>query len=82
MLPLSLVAEMGWPMLQSTESFLADGSRCISSVHWVPILWHGQVIQVAALAMGDRPLVGTSLLVGNDIHIRFEEGGWFEVVPL
>ena len=45
------------------------------------ILWNEEEREVAVLATGKRPLLGTLLLDGCELSIRFEEGG-AAAVPL
>ncbi len=74
-LPITVVATLNLPFYQRISANLADDSNCMVDVYTATILWHGQPLNVAVLAMGQRPLLGTSLLNGNDLHIRFEDGG-------
>src|SRR5687768_13692641 len=70
LLPAALRA-MGLPFDQQIETVLADGSRRLINAHRATILWHGQALEILVLAMGRRPLLGTLLLDGNDLSIRF-----------
>jgi clan AA aspartic protease len=74
-LPPSAVAEMQLPFDRYLRANLADDSEVLVAVHRASIRWHGKVLDVSVLAMGKRPLLGTSLLDGNDLSIRFADGG-------
>ena len=54
---------------------LADDNNVKTDVHIATILWNGQVTQVALLALGSRPLLGTALLSGSELTVAFHEEG-------
>ena len=39
------------------------------------IEWDGTAVDVAVLALGDRPLLGTALLDGYNLSVDFVTGG-------
>ena len=59
---------------------LADGSQVIVAVYLATITWEGVERNVEALAMGKRPLLGTSLLDGFKLEAEFNDGGLVRVV--
>ncbi|MFZ1006558.1 MAG: hypothetical protein WAN65_06965, partial [Candidatus Sulfotelmatobacter sp.] len=59
----------------SINARLADDSMVLTAVYTAAILWIGEKLNVEVLATGSRPLLGTQLLVGHDVHIQFVEGG-------
>ena len=74
-LPETAVVALNLPFHQRISANLADDSSRRVDVHRATILWHDQPFAVAVLAMGQRPLLGTALLSGSDLHIHFEDGG-------
>jgi clan AA aspartic protease len=80
-LPPPAVAAMGLPFYQRIRANLADGSVRMVDVHKATIRWHSRELDVAVLAMGTRPLLGTSLLEGSDLMVHFEDGGALSLVP-
>lgn len=79
-LPAKVVAALNLPFYQRVSANLADDSSRMVDVHRTTILWQGQTLNAAVLAMGQRPLLGTSLLDGNDLSIHFEDGGPVSVI--
>jgi clan AA aspartic protease len=71
----SAVAALGLPPYSQLSAKLADGSNVTVDVHTADIIWDGQVIQVAVLAMSGRPLLGTALLSGFNLNVDFVDGG-------
>ena len=80
-LPVAAVAALRLPFYQRIPANLADDTVVMVDVHKATIAWRGHEIAVAVLAMGRRPLLGTSLLDGHDVAIHFEDGGVLSVVP-
>jgi clan AA aspartic protease len=80
-LPIAAVNALALPFYQSIPAHLADGSTCWAPVHVATILWDGAPVEVAVLAMGNRPLPGTLLLDGHDFTARFTDGGAIAVEP-
>jgi clan AA aspartic protease len=61
---------------------LADGNRLRVMAYEATLLWEGEKRVVRALAVGKRFLLGTKLLDGHDLQIRFIEGGRVSIVPI
>ncbi len=80
-LPSAAVAALGLPRYQRIVSKLADASRTMTDVHRATIEWDGTVIDVAVLAIGDRPLLGTALLDGYTLCIDFVAAGDVRIQP-
>ncbi|HLK60267.1 MAG TPA: hypothetical protein VKU00_27135, partial [Chthonomonadaceae bacterium] len=57
------------------DANLADDSSVKTDVHVATILWNGVEVDVAILAMGRRPLLGTVLLQNKRLGIDFENNG-------
>ena len=74
-LPSAAVAALNLPHLRDLPASLADGSQVIVAVYLATILWDGVVRNVEVLAMGKRPLLGTSLLDGFKLEVEFTDGG-------
>lgn len=80
-LPEPMIETLGLRPLGQTEATLADGSVRVSVVYEARLVWGEGVLRVAALAMGDRPLLGTALLEGLHLGIDFIEGGTVTLTP-
>src|SRR4051812_37098015 len=74
-LPPAAVAALGLPFFDAIGARLADDSSVRTSVHIGSIIWDGQERDVAVLAMGTRPLLGTALLAGKELVVQFMEKG-------
>ncbi len=69
------MAVLGLPSLGQISAYLADDSSTKVNVYEATIMWHGEEIHVAELAMGKRPLLGTTLLEGFNLNADFEVDG-------
>lgn len=47
----------------------------MTDVYRATIDWDGALVDVAVLAIGDRPLLGTALLDGFNLNIEFSARG-------
>lgn len=74
-LPPNAVAVLGLPFVQEMSANLADDSSIKTNIHAATIIWNGAEIDVAVLAMGKRPLLGTALLANKRLGVDFEENG-------
>lgn len=74
-LPSMLVTDLELPIVGDGEAVLADGKEVSFSVYGVTALWDGLPRYVETGAVGDEPLVGMSMLVGHDLHVRVADGG-------
>ena len=74
-LPPTLVAELGLPVVGEGEAVLADGSEAAFDVYGVTMLWDGQPRFVEAGAVGVDPLVGMAMLEGHALNIQVRDGG-------
>lgn len=81
-LPPAAVGALNLPFVRRIAANLADDSTIHVSVHAATIVWNGQEQEVAVLGTGKRPLLGTLLLAGCELNVRFEDGGLVSVVPL
>lgn len=81
-LPIAAVATLQLPYFSELDANLANDSSTKTDVHIATILWNGQEQEVAVLAMGRRPLLGTALLEGKHLGSDFVEGGVATIVDL
>lgn len=73
-LPISAVAILQLPFVQEIEANLADNQNVRITAHAAQIVWDGEVRNVAVLAMGIRPLLGTALLRNYRLLAEFVDG--------
>ena len=73
---------LGLPYVHRIPANLADDSTIDIAVHVATIVWNGEEREVHVLAMGRRPLLGTTLLEGNELVVQFAEGGLVTVETL
>jgi clan AA aspartic protease len=81
-LPVSAVGAMNLPLFSTTVTILADGTQSLTPTHVATIDWHGQELLVPVLAMGGKPLLGTSLLNQCRLVVEFTEDGSIELEQL
>ena len=74
-LPIIAVEALNLPYYTDLYANLADDSVTKTNVHRANILWDGELLGVAVLAMGKRPLLGTTLLKNKHLGIDFVESG-------
>ncbi len=74
-LPPTLVADLGLPVVGDGEAVLADGSEAAFDVYGVTMLWDGQERYVETGAVGVDPLVGMAMLDNHDLSIQVRDGG-------
>ncbi|MFN6567099.1 clan AA aspartic protease [Dendronalium sp. ChiSLP03b] len=74
-LPPSLITELGLPYLININANLANNSNVETDVYLATIVWNGVERNIAGLAIGRRPLIGTALLEDYHLSIDFCEGG-------
>jgi clan AA aspartic protease len=74
-LPPAAVAAMALPFVRRESATLADGGPVEFGIHSATIVWNGVERDVPVLALGQRPLLGTALLDGNELVAQFTDGG-------
>lgn len=74
-LPLNLVPLLGLEFIRSHVVEYANGGTETVEVYEVALDWDGHPISEEVFALGHRPLLGTRLLDGYDLSIRFLPGG-------
>ena len=82
-LPESIVTELGLLFFQEIFANLANDQDVRTAVHVATIVWEGRETEVAILAMGRRPLLGTALLESRRLTVDLVEGGpvMIETIP-
>jgi clan AA aspartic protease len=81
-LPQAEIDRLGLTLFGETEATLADGTSLVTYVYEAKIQWGQNILRVATLAMGDMPLIGTSLLENCNVNLDFVEGGKVEITAL
>jgi clan AA aspartic protease len=81
-LPTPAVSALNLPLLRAIPANMADDRNVMVFVHAATIVWNGGERDVEVLAVGRRPLLGTSLLDGHDLGIQFTDGGLVSIDPL
>ena len=74
-LPPYLVAELGLPFSVRGIALLGDGSRSPFDAYEGMVLWDGQPRRVSVEVADTEPLLGMSLMGGNELTIEVMEGG-------
>lgn len=74
-LPPPVVEQLGLPYLSEINANLADNTDIVANVYRATVFWRGTERNIAVLAMGRRPLVGTALLADYHLSVDFYEGG-------
>ena len=69
------VAALGLPFFQEIDANLANDADVKTAVHIATIVWDGCELEIAVLAMGRRPLLGTALLENKRLCADFTEKG-------
>lgn len=68
------VLAMGLTYLYHIPAGLADDSQVQIPVFEANIVWEGEERLVRVLAMGKRPLLGTTLMDNRELCVLFREG--------
>jgi clan AA aspartic protease len=74
-LPETEIERLGLSLFGETEATLADGTTLVTYVYEARLRWGTDIMRVATLAMGEMPLIGTSLLEGCNVNLDFIENG-------
>jgi clan AA aspartic protease len=73
-LPPSVVTALSLPFRSYVRAHLADGSAIRLVVHAAEVIWDGADRDVEVLVADRQPLLGTALLDGHELTIRFADG--------
>jgi clan AA aspartic protease len=74
-LPPSLIESFDLPFRRRDRAILGDGSEVLFDTHEAEIVWDGHPRTIAVDSADTTPLLGTSLLDGYELTIRFVDGG-------
>ncbi len=70
-LPLADCIALRLPRIGERESSLADGSKIVTAMYTLTVVWDGEQREVEILAVGKERLLGTILLEGYEICLDF-----------
>ncbi len=74
-LPPAAVAALQLPFLQEMSANLANDESVKVDVHVATIVWGADERDVTVLSMGNRPLLGTTLMQACHLGVDFADGG-------
>jgi clan AA aspartic protease len=74
-LPPSLIEALGLPFRRRDRAILGDGSETFFDTHEAEIVWDGHPRAIAVDSADTEPLLGTALLDGCELTIRFVDDG-------
>jgi clan AA aspartic protease len=74
-LPPALVSALGLVVKAQQRVLLADGSIQQVNFYEAVVLWDGQAVTVDVDEINAPPLLGTALLQGHELQVKFEVGG-------
>lgn len=69
------ITALDLPFFSEIDANLANDMDVKTAVHVATVVWDGREQEVAVLALGRRPLLGTALLNGKRLCVDFREGG-------
>ena len=76
------VTALGLPLKTQQQVRLADGSIQVINLYEASIIWDGQPRTVDVDEIDAPPLVGTALLQGHELRVKFVVGGSVSVEAL
>lgn len=82
LLPVSILRSLGAHPEDDTRAVLGDGSTVVFDVYTLDVLWEGEWRRVRAFAGEGVALVGVSLLIACDLHVRFLPGAEVRIVAI
>jgi clan AA aspartic protease len=74
-LPPDIIATLGLSQASQVRGVLADGSERAFPLYEALILWGGRVLRIPVGAADTEPLLGMSLMYGNELAMQVIEGG-------
>ena len=74
-LPQSDVTRLGLVWRGRGEGLLADGTSSFFGVYEAIVLWHRQPRSISVHAVESKPLLGMTMLDGNEFAMQVVEGG-------
>lgn len=81
-LPPAAIAALRLPFFYKMPANLANDTNIIVDVHITTIEWHGKEREIEVMAIGRRPLIGRSLVRGNELCIQFTDRGSVTLNPI
>ncbi len=78
-LPAVILAELGWPVIETMEIQQADGSRVAVDLHEGSVVFGELARPVLAAALGTQPIIGMELLQGWQLCLDIIAPGEGEV---
>jgi clan AA aspartic protease len=81
-LPFHAIRQMRLPLQGTVPVVLADDSEITVEYYSATIIWNGRRRIVEVLMTDGDPLLGTSLLRGQTLHVDFVPGGAVSIRPL
>ena len=81
-LPLPVISVLGLRWHSQTRFLLANDQSIWFDNYQATIVWNGTPQAVLIQAIDNVPLLGTNLLVGHELRIRFTNGGPAEIEAL
>jgi clan AA aspartic protease len=77
--PPAVVAALNLAYLTTIQATLADGNRVAIPVYEAVVLWDGTPRTIEVECTAGHCLLGTGLLQGHDLRVRFVSGGNIEI---
>lgn len=74
-LPTSAVVALSLPFVTDLNTTLANDMAFTAPVHKATVIWNGREVNVAVLALGRQPLLGTALLAEHRLDAAFTDNG-------
>jgi clan AA aspartic protease len=74
-LPREAITALGLPFFVEMDAKLANDLEVKADVYIAVVAWGGRDLDVAVLAMGQRPLLGTALLKDHHLGVDFADSG-------
>ena len=78
-MPPAAIAALQVPFFYKMPANLADDTNIMVNVHIATIEWQGHEREIEIMAIGRRPLIGRSLVRGNELCIEFIKDGRVQI---
>jgi clan AA aspartic protease len=78
-LPTPVISALGLAWKSKTTFGLANGQYHAFDNYAATILWDGKPLNTMIQAIDNVPLLGTALLTGHELRVRFVDGGNAEI---
>lgn len=80
-IPEAVVRQLNLPLATVQSGSTADGRRGYFDTVDLSFVWMDRVKRIRAQVL-EEPLLGTRLLFGHDMQVRWEIGGEFRLTPI